>query len=287
MQTVQWYPGHMAKALRQTEEAAKLADAFAIVLDARCPAASYNRKLTAAAGKKPVLYVVNKGDLADGGADGIVAALRQNGQNAIKTAAGDAASLRAFKTALEGLAAEKTARNREKGVSKPLRFLVAGIPNTGKSTLINLLAGGKKAKTGDKAGVTRQQQWVRCGAFDLLDTPGTMPPSCEDQTLARRLAFAGCLNDDALALDEIALCLLDELGEKYPEALRARYGAFSRTPSEMLGLLCKARGFLSRGGEYDYERGVRALLDDFRKGKLGRVCFDSVADARRAGLLGE
>lgn len=285
MKQIQWYPGHMAKAMRMMEDNLKLCDAVLFVLDARAPASSFNPRLRSMVGGKPVLYLFNKGDLADGKADGLLSFLRANGKNAVKIAANSSAALRTLQTAMNALVAEKAARLKEKGSQKPLRFLVAGVPNTGKSTIINLLSGGKKALTGDKAGVTRGKQWVKCGAFELLDTPGTMPPSCENQTLARRLAYIGSINDDILEFDEIALALLEELWEKYPDALKERYGIEGGTPLEMLERVCARRGFLLRGNEFDYERGERALIDDFRKGKLGKLCLDSADDCKEAGLL--
>lgn len=285
MKTIQWYPGHMAKAVRMMEENLKLCDAVVFVLDARAPASSFNRRLKDMVGEKPVLYLLNKGDLADGKADGIVALLRAGGKNAVKIAANSSAALRTLQAEMNALVQEKAERLKEKGSQKPLRFLIAGVPNTGKSTVINLLSGAKKAVTGDKAGVTRAKQWVKCGAFELLDTPGTMPPSCEDQTLARRLAYLGCINDDILAMDEIALALLEELWQKYPAALAERYGIEGGTPLEMLERVCTRRGMILRGGEFDYERGERALIDDFRKGKLQRVCLDGKEDLYTAGLL--
>lgn len=285
MKTIQWYPGHMAKAMRMMEDNLKLCDAVVFVLDARAPAATYNPRLKSMAGNKPVLFLLNKGDLADGKADGIVSLLRAAGQNAVKIAANSSAGQRALQTAMNALVAEKAARLREKGSQKPLRFLIAGVPNTGKSTVINLLSGAKKAVTGDKAGVTRAKQWVKCGGFELLDTPGTMPPSCENQILARRLAYLGCINDDILEADEIALALLEELWEKYPAALEERYGIEGGTPLEMLERVCTRRGMILRRGEFDYERGERAVIDDFRKGKLQRVCLDGKEDLISAGLL--
>ncbi len=287
MKTISWFPGHMAKAMRMMEENIKLCDAVALVLDARCPAASFNARLLCYAGARPVLYILNKADLADPSAtERTLSLLKSAGKKAVKLNAGASSSGRILREAMEEVCAEKAARLKERGSARPLRFLVAGIPNTGKSTLINLLAGGKKAQTGDKAGVTRGKQWVKCGAFELMDTPGTMPPSCENQTLARRLAFVGSINDDILAMDEIALCLLEELSAKYPAALSGRYaieGGLS--PLEMLDMVCKKRGFIVRGGEFDYDRGERALIDDLRKGKLGRVTFDGEEDLRAAGLL--
>ena len=176
----------------------------------------------------------------------------------------------ALMAAMNAVVSEKAQRLKEKGMARPLRFLVAGVPNTGKSTVINLLSGAKRAVTGDKAGVTRSKQWVKCGAFDLMDTPGTMPPSFADQTLARRLAYIGSVNDDILELDEIALALLEDLSALAPAALSERYGIEGGTPLQMLEQVCIRRGFLLKGDEYDYERGERALIDDFRKGKLGR-----------------
>ena len=284
MKLIHWFPGHMAKAMRLMEENLRLCDAVVFVLDARAPASSYNPKLNGLAGQKPVLFLFNKCDLADGKADELLSLMRAGGRSAIKLNA-TAQNVRPLQAAMEELVKEKAARLKEKGSNKPLRFLIAGVPNTGKSTVINALSGEKKAQVGDKAGVTRGKQWVKCGSFELMDTPGTMPPSFSDQTLARRLAYLGSVNDDILEMDEIALCLLEELSEKYPNALSGRYGIAEGTPLEMLGQICQKRGFLLRGGEYDYERGERALIDDFRKGKLGRVCLDSAEDMKNAGLV--
>ncbi len=285
MKTIQWFPGHMAKAVRMMEENLKVCDAVVFVLDARAPASSFNPKLKALVGNKPVLYLLNKADLADGKADGIVALLKESGKNAMKFSANASGSLRKLQEAMSALVREKTERLKEKGSNKPVRFLIAGVPNTGKSTVINLLSGGKKAQTGDKAGVTRAKQWVKCGAFELLDTPGTMPPYFENQALARRLAYVGSVNDDILEFDEIALALLEELWEKYPAGLEERYSITGGTPLEMLEQVCKRRGFILRGNDFDYERGERALIDDFRKGKLGKICLDGREDCAAVGLI--
>lgn len=285
MKTIQWFPGHMAKAVRMMEENLKLCDAVAFVLDARAPASSFNPRLADMVGAKPVLFILNKGDLADGGADMAVSSMQRAGRAAVKIAAASRGALRPLTAAMESVCAEKRARLAEKGVNKPVRFLIAGIPNTGKSTVINLLAGGKKAQVGDKAGVTRAKQWVRCGAFELLDTPGTMPPSLADQRHARRLAYLGSVNDDILDREEVALALLEELWKKYPAALAERYGISGGTPLGMYEALCKRRGFVLRGNDYDYSRGAAALLDDLRKGRLGRICLDGEDDLREVGLV--
>ncbi len=277
MKKIQWFPGHMTKAMRMMEEAVPLADGIIYVLDARCPASSFNRKLLKMSGSKPVLYVLNKADLADERADALMKII---GGNAVKINAANANSKRDITAAIEKLIAEKRERNLAKGYNKTFRFMVVGVPNTGKSTVINLLAGAKRTVTGDKAGVTRGKQWIRLGSFELLDTPGTMPPSFDNQSLALRLAYVGSINDDILDLDDIALELLGELYEKYPGRLEERYGITGGTKLEMLDCVCKRRGLVLRGGEYDYERAERAVIDDFRKGRLGRITLDSTEDMR-------
>ena len=274
MKRIQWFPGHMTKAMRMMEKEVSLADGIIYVLDARCPASSFNPKLLEISGNKPVLYILNKSDLADGRADGLMKLI----PNAIKVNAANANSRKDITGAINKLVAEKRERNLAKGYTKIFRFLVVGVPNTGKSTIINLLAGSKRTVTGNKAGVTRGKQWIRLDGFELLDTPGTMPPSCDNQNLALHLAYVGSINDDILDLDDIALELLGELYERYPKRLEERYGITGGTKLEMLECVCARRGFVIRGGEYDFERGIRAVIDDFRKGRLGPVTLDSPAD---------
>lgn len=284
MKTIQWFPGHMTAAMRMMEKHLSIVDGVVFVLDARCPAASFNQRLKRLAGAKPVLYVLNKGDLADERADILLKKIRDKGAAAIKINAVNSGSRRDISGAIDKLVAEKRARAALKGQSKVFRFMIAGVPNTGKSTLINLLAGSRRAETGDKAGVTRGKQWIRCDGFELLDTPGTMPPAFENQQLARRLAYVGSINDDILDLDDVALELLKELSQKYPSRLKERYDVSDGTPLEMLEGVCKKRGFLLRGGDYDYERGERAVIDDFRKGKLGRITLDTAGDLENLGF---
>jgi len=285
MKTIQWFPGHMAKAMRMMEENVKLCDAVVFVLDARAPASTYNKQLDKLLGGRPVLYLFNKSDLADARADRLFAAMAASGKRAAKLNATNQRAAHALQAEMESLVSEKIQRLKEKGSNRPLRFLVAGVPNTGKSTVINLLSGAKRAVTGDKAGVTRAKQWVKCGSFELLDTPGTMPPSFLNQTLARRLAYIGSVNDDILEMDEIALALLEDLQKLAPHSLAERYGIDGGTPLHMLEQVCTRRGLLLRGGEYDYERGERAVIDDFRKGKLGRVTLDSMEDMKEVALI--
>lgn len=277
MKTVQWYPGHMAKAMRMLEENLNLVDAVLLVLDARAPLSSYNPRLEKLAGSKPVLFVFNKRDLADAKSEEIGEAFKAKGKQVVYLSAVKGQA-RPLLNAMASITKEKAELLKNKNSTRPLRFMVAGVPNTGKSSLINLLSGGKKATTGDKAGVTRSKQWVRCGEAELLDSPGLMPPALENQTFAKRLAALGSVNDDILEFDEIALFVLEELSKSYPDRLKERYGIEGGTPLEMLEALCKNRGFLLKKNDFDYERGERALIDDLRKGRLGTLTFDSVEE---------
>ena len=270
----------MTKAMRAMEEKRDLCDGVIYVLDARAPIASLNKNFKKIFGEKPILYVLNKADLSDAGkTDGFQKLFEKSGKYCVKCNSTSVSTKRILLEKLNAITKEKRQRAEAKGLNRTFRFMVAGIPNTGKSTLVNLISGQKRAKTGDKAGVTRDVRWLKCGAFDLLDTPGTMPPSFEDQEMAKHLAYIGSINDDILDMDDIALELLGELAEKYPTALTERYGItdFS-TKLGMYETLCKRRGFILRGGEYDYERGANALIDDFRKGRLGKITLESPTD---------
>ncbi len=280
MKNIQWFPGHMTRAMRDMEEKRNLCDGIICVLDARAPMASVNKNFKKIFGEKPVLYLLNKADMADSAkTDGFLKWFEQRGLYCIKCNSTNPSSKRFILQKLTEITQEKRARAQAKGLTKTFRFMVAGIPNTGKSTLVNLISGQKRAKTGDKAGVTRDVRWLKCGEFDLLDTPGTMPPSFDNQNLAKHLAFIGSINDDILDMDDIALELLGELAEKYPQYLTERYGItdFSEKLA-MYEALCKRRGFILRGGEFDYERGAKALIDDFRKGRLGKITLESATD---------
>lgn len=283
---IQWFPGHMKKAMRDMEEKRDLCDGVICVLDARAPIATYNKKLPELFFSKPVLYVLNKSDLSDGKAERFASAIEKQGKPCVLLSAVNGSSKRILEKRLQELTKEKRERAEGKGVTRRFRYTVIGIPNTGKSTIVNLLGGAKRAKTGDIAGVTRDVRWIKCADFDLLDTPGTMPPSCETQYLARHLAYIGSLNDDILDIADIALELIKELSVNYPESLHSRYGItdlFSgedETQSALFVLegICKKRGFILRGAEYDYDRGARAILDDFRKCRLGKICLEAPED---------
>ena len=281
MKLIQWFPGHMTKALRMMEENLKLCDGAVVVLDARCPKACINRKHTALFAGKPTLYVLNKADLVPEGAiRSWQAHFKAQGFSSVAVSMSGGKDLGVLKAAINALFAEKRARNREKGVNMPMRVMVAGIPNTGKSTLINALSGERRAQTGDKAGVTRGKQWIRIADLDLLDTPGTMPPSFDNQTLAKHLAYVGSINDDILDIPELSLEFLWEVSHgAYGAILAEKYGVTGEeTKLEMLEKVAKRRGFLLRGGEYDYDRAAKAVFDDFRKGRIGKIALELPED---------
>lgn len=284
MRVLQWFPGHMTRAMRMMEESVSVCDGIVYVLDARCPAASYNPNLNKIFGAKPVLYVLNKGDMADFKADAFIKFFRERGLAVVRANATDGRCKRDIMGAIGKLVQSKREQAEKKGYEKTFRFMVCGMPNTGKSTLINLLAGGARTLTGNKAGVTRGKQWVRLDGFELLDTPGTTPPSFVNQRLALHLAYVGSLNDDILDFDDVSLALLEELKAVYPKKLAERYGIEGELTSlQMLDCVCEKRGFMLRGGDYDYERAEHAVIDDFRKGRLGAVTLDTTADME--GLL--
>ena len=266
----------MTAAFRMMEENLKAVDGVIVILDGRAPFASVNRKLDGLFKDKKVLYVLNKCDLIEKkDANFAISKFREEGKAAIAVSALDKRTVDALYDAIFTLLKDKIARNKEKGVFRAMRIMVAGIPNTGKSTIINALSGGKKTQTGNKAGVTRGKQWVRLRELELLDTPGTMPPAFDNQTYAKHLAYIGSMNDANIDFNDLAFELLTELAEKYPELLKARYGIDAcEEPLEMMNLICARRGFLLKGGEFDYERLSAAVIDDFRKGRIGKIFLD-------------
>ena len=266
----------MTAAYRMMEENLKAVDGVMIILDGRAPFSSVNRNLDGLFKDKKVLYVLNKCDLVE--VKDVKYALnkfREEGRAAVSVSAPDKRTVDALYDAIFALFKEKIERNKQKGLFRPMRVMVAGIPNTGKSTIINALSGGKKTVTGNKAGVTRGKQWVRLKELELLDTPGTMPPAFDNQEVAKRLAYIGSMNDANIDFADLAFELLKELSVKYPELLKARYGIEEGGDTlDMFNSVCVKRGFLLKGGEYDYERAATAIIDDFRKGRIGKIFLD-------------
>ncbi len=277
MKHLQWFPGHMTAAVRMMEENLKAVDGVMMVLDARAPRASINEKLSKMFSGKKILYVINKSDLiTQKDALRVVKEFEKEGKTAVSVSAMDKRAVDLLYSKIFELLKEKIERNKLRGMFKPMRIMVTGIPNTGKSTIINALCGGKKAITGNKAGVTKGKQWVRIKELELLDTPGTMPPAFENQTLAKYLAYIGCMNDANLDFGDLAFELIKDLKEKYPELLKEKYSIedLDKETIELFDDICVRRGFLMRGGEFDYERCATAIIDDLRKGRIGKIIFD-------------
>ena len=267
----------MTAAMRMMEENLKAVDGVMIVLDSRAPRASLNKKLDKLFVNKKVLYVLNKCDLITPfDAKRTVNEFISEGKETVAVSAMDKRAVDLLYSKIFTLLKEKLERNKLKGVFKPVRIMVAGIPNTGKSTIINALCGGKKTVTGNKAGVTKGKQWVRLKELELLDTPGTMPPAFDNQELAKHLAYIGSMNDANIDFNDLAYELLAELKVKYPELLKEKYGIENLDVEtlELFNAICVRRGFLRRGGEYDYERCASAIIDDFRKGRIGKIILD-------------
>lgn len=274
---IHWFPGHMTKALRLMEENIKAVDAVIYLLDARAPFACVNASFDKIIGDKPVLYVLNKVDLADRTkVDKWLKWFEKNGKTAIAVNGTASQSAGAFNSAVKKLENKKAAKFDAKGVKLPMRLMVLGVPNSGKSTLINTVCGKKSAVTGNKPGVTRGKQWVRLdGGMELLDTPGTLYPDFADQQKAARLAFIGSVKDEVVDSHELAKELAMTLARLYPKQFAEKYSLSAMDDADdILRQICKKRGFLIKGGETDDERGAKALIDDFRKGRICGVTLE-------------
>ena len=275
---VQWYPGHMTKTRRQLEDRMKMVQIVINVLDARAPQASQNPDLAGLFEDKLVLYVLNKSDLAD---PQITARwlryFKENGQTAVAySVPKDKPAL--LKEEISRVAAPLTAKYAEQGAKRIVRGLVAGVPNVGKSALLNRLLGTKRMEEGNRPGVTRSLQWAKIDPYlEILDSPGMLWPKFDDQTVGAILALLGSVRRDILNEEELALYLIQFLKKTDPRILQERYKLenLDGEPLEILDALCRRRGFLVRGGEPDTERGAKTLLDEFRDGKLGRVSLEA------------
>lgn len=283
-QSVQWFPGHMAKTRRLIKESLPLVDAVTEILDARMPISSQNPELHELIGNKPLIVLLNKCDVADENATKEWINYFKN--RAVAVLAVDCKSgngLNKYIPTLREVLKEKIASNEAKGMAgKPLRIMVVGIPNTGKSSFINKMAGRNRAKVADKAGVTRQNQWfVIDNGIELLDTPGVLWPKFDDAKIGDRLAFIGSVKDEVFDNETLAVRLLEVLTRDYADRLKERYkiADFEDLEAyEVLELIGKKRGMMMRGGEVDTLRASVMLLDEYRGGKLGKITLDTVGE---------
>ncbi|MCM3279345.1 ribosome biogenesis GTPase YlqF [Exiguobacterium sp. MER 193] len=284
---IQWFPGHMAKARRQVTEKLKLIDVVIELVDARVPQSSRNPMVDEITAGKPRLIVLNKADMADPVVtDAWLRALKREEVEVVAVDAKHSKGLKQLITGAQKLMKEKHDRMREKGRNPgPIRALIIGIPNVGKSTLINRLAGRNIAITGDRPGVTKRQQWIKMkgGEMELLDTPGILWPKFEDQLVGYRLAATGAIKDEILNLDDIALYTVRELHARYPEQLKERFKleTLPEDRVELLELIGKKRGLIS-GGYVDFEKASELLLNELRHEKIGRISLETPADHEMA-----
>lgn len=276
---IQWYPGHMTKTRRQIEADLKQVDAVCEIVDARIPMSSRNPDIDAICAGKPRILVLNRMDLADPNATKKWAAyFRKRGMAVIATDCKTRRGIADFTPAVRSACAEKLERDAKRGMNRPLRVMVVGIPNVGKSTLINQISGRKGAKAENRPGVTRGKQWVNVdNALQLLDTPGILWPKFEDPEVGMMLAYTGAVKEGIIDLEELACRLIVLLHRFYPQTLLERYKveAPAGTPGwELMEIAGRKRGYLVSGGVVNTERMSKVLLDEFRSGKLGKFTLE-------------
>ena len=285
---IQWYPGHMTKTRRQIEADLKLVDVVVEIIDARIPASSRNPDIDAICAGKPRLIVLNRADQADPAQNKAWGAcFRGQGHSVLETDARSGRGINQFSAVVQGVLRDQIAKWREKGqVGRPVRAMVVGVPNVGKSTFINKVAKKKSAKASDRPGVTRGKQWVHVDqGLDLLDTPGILWPKFEDETTGMNLAFTGAVKDEIMDVETLGCHFMALLGERYPQALMDGY-KLTEVPGReegendvawgyrLLQACAARRGMRVSGNELDTERMARVLLDEYRGSKLGRFTLE-------------
>lgn len=278
---IQWYPGHMAKAKREVQERLKLVDFVIELVDARTPASSQNPMLQEILGEKQKMVVLMKRDLADDQlTEKWVNRFTEQGQVALSVDVNHKKDVDSIVQAAKDIGNKVNEKRTKKGIApRAVRAMIIGIPNVGKSTLINRLANKKRAEVGDKPGVTKKQQWIKIrGEFELLDTPGILWPKFEDEEVGYKLAATGSIKDTILHLDEVVIYLLKYLKTHYPDQLVERYGLNLDTEDivEWFDVIGRKRGCLQAGGIVDYEKTSDVVLRDFRTGKIGKITLDQL-----------
>ncbi|PYZ98001.1 ribosome biogenesis GTPase YlqF [Alteribacter lacisalsi] len=281
--SIQWFPGHMAKAKREAKEKMKLIDVVIELLDARIPLSSRNPVIDEITGGKPRIIILNKADLADPEiTKAWKAYFESEGHHVLEADAQKGKGVQGIGPAVREEAAGMIEKMKRKGMNpRAIRALILGIPNVGKSTLINRLASKKIARIGDRPGVTKSQQWIKVGKeMELLDTPGILWPKFDDEAVGYRLALTGAIKEELFDFQDSSAFLLKELKKSYPELLKSRY-SLEELPDDLLALfdeIGRRRGCLISGGNIDYDRTAELIFRDFRAGKFGRVSLEQPAD---------
>ena len=274
----QWYPGHMTKAKRMMQENIKLIDLMIELVDARIPLSSRNPDIDTLAASKSRIVLLNKSDLADPAANALWKKyFEDKGIHVLEINAKSGAGIKSMNTLVQEACKEKIERDRKRGIlNRPIRAMVVGIPNVGKSTFINAFAGKACTKTGNKPGVTKGKQWIKLNkGLELLDTPGILWPKFEDQNVGRHLAFIGSMNDEIIIMEEMACDLISELLKIYPGVLKDRYNIDeSGSAVDILNKIAESRKCYGKGQEPDLLKASNILTDDFRSGKLGRISLE-------------
>lgn len=282
--TLQWYPGHMAKTRRLIEDNLKMIDVVVEILDARVPYSGRNPNFDDILKNKPRLLVMNKADLADKDrTNQWIEWYRTRGIKVIPISCTTGQGINKVLSEARELVRERIERDAQKGRTRTLKLMMAGIPNVGKSSLINRLTGRAGTKTGDRPGVTKGKQWMRIkGDAELLDTPGILPPKFEDQRLAEKLAFTGAIKDEIINTELLSYSLCEYLRDNYREELCARYKIKDDISAlqgyEILELIGRRRGFVISGGEVDMERAANMVLDELRGCKIGNITLETPAE---------
>ncbi len=279
----QWYPGHMTKARRQMQEDMKLIDLVIELVDARIPLSSRNPDIDELGRQKARLVLMNKADLAsEGQTKRWMEFFREKGYFVVKLDARSKAGMKAISNVVMEACQEKIERDRKRGIqNRPVRAMVVGIPNVGKSTFINTYAGKACTKTGNKPGVTKGKQWIRLNKnVELLDTPGILWPKFEDQRVGLLLALIGSIKDEILNMDELSLELIQILKEHYPGVLAERYSLQEGEPAEILTQVAQNRNCVKKGGELDYSKAAALVIDEFRSGRLGKITLEFPPEPR-------
>ncbi len=277
----QWYPGHMTKARRQMQEDIKLIDLIIEIVDARVPLSSRNPDIDVLGQNKSRLILMNKSDLSDPICNNEwIEYFKDKGITALLVNCKSGNGVKGIRAAIMEVCKEKIERDRKRGIkNRPIRAMVVGIPNVGKSTFINSFAGKASAKTGNKPGVTKGKQWIKIDkSIELLDTPGILWPKFEDNTIGMRLAFIGSINDEILIPEELATDFIVYMKDLYPDAVKEGYGLPQDTPYDYhcLEAIASARNLLMPGAKPDIVKAAKVLMDDYRAGRLGKISLENV-----------